>query len=267
MNSFRKAIIFAVLLTAILSLALRANSPYFLVGVLFLPVSFLASLSAGAQSFMLARLPFLFINGAVLFFLLSGVDISRGLFLVINFAIIVSVMLAMEYFSSLYKTLPNMSRDDYKEIAPKYRNSRNLIFSFLYLTAFIWYADAFIIYSIMGFPFFLALVLIFAVTLLSTSLMMRIHSASHRGEKKPAPLALYGWTVGLVISQISWIIGFWPFGYLTVAFIITIIYYTISMILKEYLFKKLDSKRVARELLFAGSIIIVIFYFTHWLPL
>jgi len=49
----------------------------------------------------------------------------------------------------------------------------------------------------------------------------------------------------LVISEISWIVGFWPFGYLTAAFIITIIYYTTVLILKEYLFGRLQKKDAA----------------------
>lgn len=267
MSYFGKTIFLTVLLTAILNLALKTDSSYFLVGVLFLVVSFFSSMSVGAQSFMLARLPFLFVNGAILFVLLSQSSISDNLFLEISSMIIFSVFLAMGRFSSLFKMLPNMSREDYGKIAPKYRSRRNIILSFLYVTAFVWYANAFIVYSLWGYSFSAALILVFLVTFLLTSFTMKIYSASGKERKSAAPLPIYSWIIGLVIGQISWVVGFWPFGYLTVAFIITIIYYTTSMILRDYLFRRLEPRSVVRELIFAGLIIIITFYFTNWLPL
>ncbi|MBU3925236.1 hypothetical protein KKB43_01630 [Patescibacteria group bacterium] len=56
------------------------------------------------------------------------------------------------------------------------------------------------------------------------------------------------------------------FGYLTAAFIITIIYYTIISILKKYLFGRIQKKDVMIELAFAALIIIIIFNYTKWLP-
>jgi hypothetical protein len=270
MAHFRKTIFLSLVLAGILTLALKTGAPLAIIGSLFFLASFIFSLAVGAQSFTLSRVPFLFINGFVFFMAIargSG-SVSDGFFLISSFLAIAAVFRSTALFSFLHKKLPNIGQEDYEKFAKNYANARNLIFSFLFLTAFIWYADAFIVYSVLGMPFYLALLAIFFVTLSLTSFFFKINQISAPEKKLPFSPSIYSLIIGLIISQISWIVGFWPFGYLTAAFIITIIYYTVAMILKEYLFSgRIDRASAARELLFAGIIMALIFYFTKWLPL
>lgn len=265
-----KTIFLSLLISGILALGLKTGAPLILTGVIFLLASFIFSLAIGAQSFTLSRVPFLFVNGFVFFMAMargSG-SVSDNVFLVSSFAVIAAVFQATAIFSSWHKKLPNVSLEDYPKFARNYASARNLIFSFLFLTAFIWYADAFVVYSVLGMPFFLALLAIFFVTLNLTSFFLKINRISSPEKKIPFSVPVYSLITGLVISQISWIVGFWPLGYLTIALIITIIYYTVVTISKEYLFSgKFDRISAARELLFAGIIMILTFYFTKWLPL
>ncbi|MDP3057363.1 MAG: hypothetical protein Q8N37_02475 [bacterium] len=266
MNYIIKNIFFSVLLVAIIELLLITNISDFFIGVLFLGASFFLSLSVGGQSFTLARLPFLFIIGWFLFFYLTPGEIIGKGFLFVTGGVFFIAFCVSNYFSSLYKILPNITGEDSQDFIKKYEFARNLILALLFLVAFIWYTDAFIIYSVLGLPFYITLLVIFSITFFLSSFVLKVYSISDKADLNQEFL-LYAWTSGLVIGQISWIVGFWPFGYLTAAFIITIIYYTIISVLKEYLFGRFEKKYVIAELAFAALIIIIIFNYTKWLPL
>lgn len=266
MNYIIKNIFFSVLLVAIIELFLVTNTPDFFIGVLFFGASFLFSLSAGAQSFTMARLPFIFIAGCFLFFYLTPVEIIGNGFLFIMGGAFLIVLCFSNYFSLLFKNLPNIAETDSQDFIKKYEFARDIILAFIFLTAFLWYTNAFIIYSVFNLPFYIALLLIFFITFFLSSYILKVYSMSDKTELNEE-LLLYAWTSGLVISEMSWVVGFWPFGYLTAAFIITIIYYTIVSILKEYLFGRIQKKDVTIELVFAILIIIIIFNYTKWLPL
>lgn len=255
-----------VLLAAILSVALKMNSPIFVMAVFFLPMSFLASLSVGSQSFTLARLPFLFLNGVIFFLLFFSNNLSDDLLVLYSAISIFLVFWATNYFASLYKALPNIASEEYEDFSLKYAISRDFVFVFLFFAAFAWYVNAFVIYSIFGYAFYLALLIIFFITFLLTSFAVRVYAAAHKEKKNSALPAIYSWVIGLVIVQASWVIGFWPFGYLTAAFIITIIYYVTLAAVKEYFFGKMETGRMIKELLFGLAVVAAIFYFTRWLP-
>jgi len=266
MNYIIKNIFFSFLLLAVIELLLTTDIPDFLIGVLFLGASFFISLSVGGQSFTLARLPFLFIIGWFLFFYLTPSEIIGSGFLFITGGVFFISLCLSSYFSSLLKILPNIGEKGSEVFLKRYELIRNLILAFLFLTAFLWYINAFILYSILGLPFYIALLVIFFITFFLSSFVLRVYSVSNKTAFNQE-LSLYAWTSGLVISQMSWLAGFWPFGYLTAAFIMTIIYYTIMSILKEYLFGRLEKKDVLENLAFAVLIIIIIFNYTKWLPL
>jgi hypothetical protein len=266
MNYIIKNIFYSVWLIAIIALLLATNIPDFVIGVLFLISGFFISLSAGSQSFTLARLPFLFIAGWFLFFYLTPIEVIGSSFLAVIGAAFFLTFSFNNYFSSLFKALPNITQEDLVIFLKKYELARSLVLALLLLIAFLWYTDAFIIYLVLGLPFYIALLMIFFITFFLTSYILKIYSMSDKIELNEE-LLLYAWTSGLVISEMSWIVGFWPFGYLTAAFIITIIYYTIISILKEYLFGEVSKKDVISNLAFAIIIIIIIFNYTNWLPL
>lgn len=261
-----KIFFLTILLEAILMLALKMNSPVFVILFLFLPAAFLASLSAGGQSFTLARLPFFFSAGIVFFLLLFRNNLSDGLFAAISAFFFFLVFSATGYFAVLYKALPNITGEEYEKFSLKYEIGRNFIFTFLFFAAFVWYANAFAVYSLFGYPFYSALLVIFFITFLLASFALRVCAALRRGAKNSSLSAIYSWAIGLVVVQLSWIIGFWPFGYLTAALIITIIYYVVISSLREYFFGKAEMAGAIKEFLFGVAIVAVIFYFTRWLP-
>lgn len=266
MNHIIKNIIFSVLLVSIIELFFTTNISDFFIGALFFTASFFISLSAGAQSFTLARLPFLFIIGGFLFFYLTPGEIIGKRFLLITGSAFFLVLCFSGYFSSLFKTLPNIAEEGSRDFVKKYEMARDFILVFLFMTAFIWYVNAFIIYSILGLPFYVALLAIFFITFFLSSYILKVYSISDKTELNQE-LSLHAWITGLVISQISWMVGFWPLGYLTAAFIITIIYYTIVSIMKKYLFGKIEKKDIIGDLVFAILMIIMIFNYTKWLPI
>lgn len=266
MNYFIKNTFLSAFLVSILIMVLTTNIPDFFLGVLFFVASFFISLSASAQSFTLARLPFLFIFGWFLFFSLTPPEIISDNF-IITIAISFFALLSLNgYFSSLFRKLPNIAQEEKNEFIKKYDFARNIVLVFLLLAVLLWYSIAFIIYSVWGKPFYITLLLIFLVTFLLTSYVLKIYSMSDATELKKEFL-LYAWVIGLVVAELGWIAGFWPFGYLTAAFIITIIYYAIVSILKEYLFGSLRKRDLISNIVFSILVIIIIFNYTNWLPL
>lgn len=253
-------------LTAILALAVKMNSPVFAMALLFLPVSFLASLSIGAQSFTLMRLPFIFLNGIVFFLFLFRDNLSDAQAVSFGAIVFYLIFLAMGHFTFLYKALPNIASDEYENFALKYALRRDVVFVFLFLAAFAWYIDAFVLYSIFSYPFYSVLLIIFFITFLLTLFAVRIYAAPGKENKNSRLPAIYIWAISLIIIQASWIIGFWPFGYLTAALIIIIIYYITLSVVKEYFFGKMTPAKMVKEFLFGLLIVAMVFYFTRWLP-
>lgn len=265
MTHIIKNIFFSALLVMIMGLFLKTDFSDFIIGILFFAASFLFALSVARQSFTLARAPVLFINGWFLFFYLTPSEIIGKYFLLITGMVFFMVFCLCDHFSFLFKSLPNITGLNSEKFIKRYAVAKNLILDLLFITAFIWYADAFIIYSNLGYPFYITLLLIFFITFFLSSFILRICSKSEKSELS-RELSLCAWTSGLVIAQVSWVVGFWPFGYLTASFIITIIYYTIMSILKEYLFGTIEKKGIMGELMFAILMILLIFNYTKWLP-
>lgn len=264
MKSTIKNIFFSILLAAITALFWITRIPDFFIWLLFFIAAFFMSLSFAQQSFTLARLPFIFLNGIVFFLLLFQNNLANEKKLILAGIAFFLIFRAIGFFAFLFKSLPNIPSEEYEKVTFKYETVRNVIFVFLFLTLFIWYINAFVVYLFYGYPFFSALLIIFFVTFLLTSFVLRVYMVPFRENKKLRFSAIYSWVISLVIVQAGWVIGFWPFGYLTAALILIIIYYMIFVVMKEYFFGELNKINIAKEIFFWLIVVFFVFYFSRW---
>jgi len=79
------------------------------------------------------------------------------------------------------------------------------------------------------------------------------------------------WTYSLILAfamtEIAWIMNFWPFGYLTAGVIALILYYVLWDLVQSYFFKALNRKRVVANMIFFPIIIALVLLSAKWLPI
>lgn len=78
---------------------------------------------------------------------------------------------------------------------------------------------------------------------------------------------LYSSLLGLSMAEISWIINFWPFGYLTTSVIVLIFYYILWDLTQSYFLNILSQRRVAGHLTLLSFLIAMILMSSRWLPI
>jgi hypothetical protein len=72
--------------------------------------------------------------------------------------------------------------------------------------------------------------------------------------------------IGFVMAEISWVINFWPFGYLTTAVISLIFYYVFWDMMQSNFLGILSKKRIVAHLVLLGVTMFLVLASSHWLP-
>ena len=79
------------------------------------------------------------------------------------------------------------------------------------------------------------------------------------------------WTYSLILAfamtEIAWIMNFWPFGYLTAGVIALILYYILWDLVQSYFSNALNRKRVVANMIFFPIIIALVLLSAKWLPI
>jgi hypothetical protein len=76
----------------------------------------------------------------------------------------------------------------------------------------------------------------------------------------------YSLVLGLIMTEIAWVVNFWPFGYLTTGVITLIFYYVFWDLVHNSFVGSLTKKRVAVNLIFFGLLTTLVLMSAHWLP-
>ena len=74
----------------------------------------------------------------------------------------------------------------------------------------------------------------------------------------------YSLILGLAMAEISWIINFWPFGYLTTGAIALIFYYMFWDLAQSYFTEKLSKRKIVINLIFFSLLIGLILLSSRW---
>lgn len=125
---------------------------------------------------------------------------------------------------------------------------------------FFFYSSFYGIY--INFPIPLWILMI--VFLLATFLISLEYLLTIRKNKKDS--LTYSLILGIVMAQVSWVINFWPFGYLTTGVIALIFYYVFMDLIQGYFLNFLSKKRLVMNLILFSFLIFLILATSKWLP-
>lgn len=77
---------------------------------------------------------------------------------------------------------------------------------------------------------------------------------------------MYSLILGLSMSEIAWIVNFWPFGYLTTGVIVLMCYYLLWYLVQSYFLKMLSKKRIVAHFILFSLLIGMVLTSTRWIP-
>jgi len=84
---------------------------------------------------------------------------------------------------------------------------------------------------------------------------------------KKKMLALsYGFILGFIMTEIFWVLSFWPFGYLTTSVTGLIFYFVFWDIIQCYFLEKLSKRRIVANMVFLSIVIAMVLSSTRWFP-
>lgn len=85
-------------------------------------------------------------------------------------------------------------------------------------------------------------------------------------EKNKKRALLFSLVMGLSMTEIAWVLSFWPFGYLTTGVIMLIFYYVIWDLACTYFGQNLSKRRMVANMTFFGILVSVVLLSSRWLP-
>jgi hypothetical protein len=128
-------------------------------------------------------------------------------------------------------------------------------------TIFLFYASMYGIYLNFVIPIGVFMIAYCAVTiLLSYQYFMSLDKTDKRRAR------MYSLVLGLALSEIAWVVNFWPFGYLTTGVVVLMFYYILWYLVQSYFVKMLSKKRLLVHLLLFSFLIGMVLISTRWLP-
>lgn len=128
----------------------------------------------------------------------------------------------------------------------------------LLATFFFFYAGFYGLYINFSIPLWFLMIVFLAITFI---LSYHYLGAISSDKKKVLSLSII---LGLAMAEISWVINFWPFGYLTTGVIALIFYYMFWDLAQSYFTQKLSKKKIAINLIFFSLLIGLILITSRW---
>ncbi len=76
----------------------------------------------------------------------------------------------------------------------------------------------------------------------------------------------YGLILGFIMTEIFWVLSFWPFGYLTTSVAGLVLYFVFWDIIQCHFLQKLSKRRIVANMVFLGIIVMMVLSSTRWFP-
>ncbi|TSD00920.1 MAG: Uncharacterized protein Athens071425_536 [Parcubacteria group bacterium Athens0714_25] len=140
------------------------------------------------------------------------------------------------------------------------QTARGLLAASLMVTIFFFYTSVYGVYLNFAISLWFLMAVFLVATFLASYQYLEIINLEKMSVWK------YSVILGLIMSEISWVVNFWPFGYLTTGVILLIFYYIIWDIIQSYFLKLLSKKRVVANMVFFSLLIGIILLSSRWLP-
>lgn len=186
--------------------------------------------------------PTTFSVSSILLFYLIDLGPSRQIFIAMSSAIYYFIFLGI-------CRLKNYKED---------QTAKGIVSGGLLATIFFFYSGFYGFYINFSIPLWLLMLVFLAITFVLSYHYLRMLSS----EKKKA--LSYSLILGLAMAEISWVINFWPFGYLTTGVITLIFYYMFWDLAQSYFTEKLSKRKIVVNLAFFSLLIGLILISSRW---
>jgi hypothetical protein len=144
--------------------------------------------------------------------------------------------------------------------SPRDKTAAGLISASLASSAFLFYASSYGIYLNFSIPLWALMGAFLIITFL---LSFEYFSLITKDKRKALN---YSIILGMIMTEVAWMINFWPFGYLTTGAITLIFYYVLWDLVQCMFTEKLSQKRMIANLIFFGFLIGLVLASSRWLP-
>jgi hypothetical protein len=236
-----KSLICAVLFFAIFQAIFISDNLIWYAGFFLLVLSALGAKKLGGK-YILSIVPAVFsISSIILFYLIDTYPIKQVF-------IVISSIVYYFVFLGIYR-LKNYEKD---------QTARGIISGGLAATIFFFYSGFYGLYLNFAIPLWFLMFVFLAITFILSYHYLRILS-SDKSKALTCSLIL-----GLAMAEISWVINFWPFGYLTTGVIALIFYYMFWDLAQSYFTKKLSKRKIVVNLIFFSLLIGLILFSSRW---
>ena len=142
------------------------------------------------------------------------------------------------------------------------QTARGMNMAAMAVTIFFTYASAYGFYLNFFVPLYYLMLAYWLVTLLVGCQYFMIIKKDDR-----RMVWAYSFLLAFVMTEIVWIMNFWPFGYLTAGVIALILYYVIWDLIQSYFLNILNKKRVVANMVFFPAIVALVLLSAKWLPI
>jgi hypothetical protein len=236
-----KSLLYAILFFASFQFVILNPGSIWYIGIFLVILSIWVSKKI-SRKHRFAIIPVYFSLSSIILFYLIDLETDQQVFILLASLVYYFILLGIF-------RIKNYSKD---------RTARGILAGGMVATIFMCYAGFYGLYLNFSIPLWL-LMLIFLLTTFSLS----HHYLSLLSSDKNKVLS-YSLILGLSMAEISWVINFWPFGYLTTGVIALIFYYMFWDIADSYFINKLSRKKIVINLIFFSLLIGLILFSSRW---
>jgi hypothetical protein len=236
-----KSLIYAILFLVVLQVIFWNENLIWQAGIFLVFFSIWSAKEVGGK-YSFSIIPAVFSVSSLILFYLIDFSADQQAFIIIASAVFYFILLGIF-------RLKSYSED---------QTARGIASGGLLATVFFFYAGFFGLYINFSIPLWLLMLVFLAITFV---LSYHYLGAISSDKKKVLNLSVI---LGLAMAEISWVINFWPFGYLTTGVIALIFYYMFWDLAQSYFTQKLSKRKIAFNLIFFSLLIGLILFTSRW---
>lgn len=236
-----KSLIYAILFLVILQISFLNENLIWQTGIFLLFFSIWSARKIGGK-YSFSIIPVIFSISSVILLYLIDFPADQQAFIIMASAVFYFILLGIF-------RLKSYSKD---------QTARGIASGGLLATFFFSYTGFYGLYINFSIPLWFLMIVFLAITF-----VLSYHYLGAISSDKNKVLS-FSVILGFAMAEISWVINFWPFGYLTTGVIALIFYYMFWDIAQSYFTQKLSKKKIAINLIFFSLLIGLIILTSRW---
>lgn len=236
-----KSLIYAVLFFGVFQLIFAYGNLIWYLGIFLVLLSIFGAKRIGGKH-IFSLIPIIFSISSIIIFYLIDFQLDQQVFVFISATVYYFILLG------IYR-LRNYSND---------QTARGIFSGGLLATFFYFYSGFYGLYINFSIPLWLLMIFFLAITFVLSYHYLSILSKDNK------KVLNYSLILGMAMAEISWVINFWPFGYLTTGVIALIFYYMFWDLAQSYFINKLSKRKIVANLVFFSLLIGLILATSRW---